>query len=86
MITKEYRGIDVSKNKNKFFIISSSKDQLYKELDIFVKEHATDDNCIWFFEQPVKPSKVNLRPEYSMEVLITEKDYNSIIIFYKRIH
>ena len=65
MISQTYRSIDCT-GSNTFFIIAKSEDQLYDEMNQFIKEYGTNDNKIYAYEHPVKPSKENLRPEYSM--------------------
>ena len=76
MVTQNYRGCDCT-GSNTFFIIAKSVNQLCDEIDQFMKEHKTDDNMIYVYDQPVKPSKENLRPEYSVQLDIRDKD-NSV--------
>lgn len=85
MITQNYDGIDHS-DTDTYFIIGKSEKQIYSELKTFVQEHKTEDNSIWFYENPVRPSKVNLRPEFSMEVVIRDKNtYPTLMLFYRQI-
>lgn len=85
MITQTYRSMNCT-GSNTFFIIQKSEDQLYDEMIHFIKEYGTNDNKIYAYEQPVKPSKENLRPEYSMELKIMNKDDSSIILWFRKVH
>lgn len=84
MLKKKHREYDM--RENEWLIVAKSREQMYKELNQFVRENAADDNTIWFFEQNVRPSKENLRPEYAMEVLIKSIKDTSVCMFYRRIH
>ena len=65
-----------------YFIIGSSWEEIDKELEGFIKEHGTKDNTIWIYREPgPKPSKVNLRPEYTMEVSIIDKSRGPLLMF-----
>lgn len=83
MITREYHGEDYS-NTNTYFIVAKSEKQMNKEMDDFIKEHGTDENMIYVYVNPVRPSKVNLRPEYSMELNIYNKDERLILVGWSR--
>lgn len=85
MITQTYRSIDCT-GSNTFFIIAKSEDQLYDEMNQFIKEYGTNDNKIYAYEHPVKPSKENLRPEYSMQLEIMDKDDYSITLWFRKVH
>lgn len=66
---------------NTYFIIGKSWEEVDTELKNFIKEHGTNSNEIWIYKEPVRPSKINLRPEYTMEVnVMSEKDSGILMI------
>lgn len=84
MTTQVYNGSDYT-GTNTYFIITSSEEKLYQEIQDFIDEHKTENNNIWKYINPVKPSKINLRPEYSAELEITDKTEKAIMTLYTRI-
>ena len=84
MVTQHYDGSDYT-GTDTYFIVSSSQTLMYEELNGFIKEYGTKNNEIWMYVNPVKPSKTNLRPEFSMEVIIEEKPSNRIFYLYSKV-
>lgn len=87
MIGKKHREYDFE-GTDGFIIWGKSRKEIYSELNRFIKQHGTDKNTIWVYENPVRPSKENLRPEYSMEVQVENIEENKCIahLFYHRVH
>lgn len=56
MVTQIYDKEDFT-NTNTYFIVAKSEEQMYDEMKEFIKTHGTDDNRIYAYENPVKPSK-----------------------------
>lgn len=85
LVTQKYDCSDYT-GTNTYFIIAKSENQMYDEMKNFIKEHGTDKNEIWVYFNPIEPNKVNLRPEYSMELEIIEKSSGmKIMSLYERI-
>ena len=85
MITQFYDGSNYE-GTNTYFIVANSEKQMYSELDDFIKKYGNDDNEIYMYVNRVKPSKINLRPEYSMELEIKDKKQTLLMILYKKVH
>ena len=84
MVTQIYDNSNYT-GTNIYFIVSRSEDQMYKELKDFIKKYGTDSNTIWVYRNPVKPSKINLRPEYSMEISIKDRNDITHMMFYQKV-
>ena len=84
MVTQIYDNFNFT-GTNIYFIVCRSEDQMYKELKDFIKKYGTDSNTIWVYRNPVKPSKINLRPEYSMEISIKDKNDITCMMFYQKV-
>ena len=83
MTTQVYDGSDYT-GTNTYFIIANSEEKLCREVQVFIDEHKTENNSIWMYVNPVKPSKINLRPEYSAELMVTDKTEKVIMTLYSR--
>ena len=57
--------------KNGCFIIATNEEDMYKALKEYADLHPESD--IWIYKNPVRPSKENYRPEYSMEVELANR-------------
>jgi hypothetical protein len=79
MITNKYRGYDGKDDWGTFFIVSNSRENMFDELEEYCLAHK--DEKIYYYVNPVRPSKINLRPEYSMEIDINP---TGIIMFSRR--
>lgn len=84
MVTQHYDDSDYT-GTDTYFIVNSSQTLMYEELNDFIKEYGTKDNEIWVYINPVKPNKDNLRPEFSMEIIIREKPNNFIVTLYSKV-
>ena len=80
MVTQNRYGEDYT-GTGIYFIITNSENKMYKEIDEFIENHKSDDNSIWLYIEPVKPSKVNLRPEYCAELHVCEKNDGYLHLF-----
>ena len=73
MITNKYRYYDGEDNQDTLFIISNSEQNMWDEFKEYCKQHPNDE--IWYYVNPVVPSMINLRPEYSIELMINPKGF-----------
>ena len=82
MITQEHPVYGNATGSNTYYIIGRSHEENEKELEEFIKEHGTKDNEIWVHrERRPRPSKVNLRPKYTMQIEIMHKVRRGILMF-----
>lgn len=82
MISKSNGWYDFSKVENYYVAYGPDENKLLKEIEEFVKEHATESNAIYLTVRPeIKPSKVNLRPEYMYEIHILDRERAKDIAF-----
>lgn len=82
MITQNMPKYGGYTGDNTYFIIGNSWEKVEEELKDFIKEHGTEDNEIWVYREPgPKPSKINLRPEYTMGVDVISKDKKLLMLF-----
>ena len=80
MITQIHKTLSIdTTGTDVYFVIAKSEEELYNEINRFVEKYKSDDNSIWCSIIPVKPSKVNLRPEYSAELQICQQRYDGLI-------
>ena len=82
MVKQEY---GINGFTGKYSIIGNSTEQINRELTKFVKEFGTEDNEIWIYINPVRPSNINLRPEYSMEVIVKDKKELLLMFWYQKV-
>lgn len=86
MITQYHNtlGIDAT-GTNTYFVVANSLEKMNEEIEEFVNEHKSPDIAIWCSYISVKPSKVNLRPEWSAELKICERQDGLIHLFQEQI-
>jgi hypothetical protein len=85
MITQKHREYECIKT-DRYLIVAKSEKEMNDDLNQIIKEHATDDNAIYVYPLPVRPSKETLRPEYSMEVIIDKIDSKVFMPWWIRVH
>jgi len=78
MIKKEHRGINFE-GTNSFMIVTDNPELLFDELKEYCESNLKEE--VWYYMNPVRPSKENSRPEYSIEVLINPTGFP---MFYKQ--
>lgn len=78
MITKKHREYDFT-NSDNFLIVSNSREQIFKELDEYINNTKNVDK-VYIYEHNVRPSKLNNRPEYCMEV---DTNMDGVCLFYR---
>ena len=85
MVTQRNSRYGDFSGSNTYFIIGDSWNSVYDELSEFINQHGTEHNTIWVYEEPIRPSKINLRPEYSLEVNIRDKDDMILMCWSRRV-
>jgi len=82
MLVQKHREYEKS-SKEGCFSVGQSLKEIYSDLNRYCELHS--NKSVWYYIHKVRPSKINLRPEYMMEIeLITKENSGYIMIGYEK--